>query len=175
MLIGERIRFRSVERGDLPYFIKWFDDPEVTEFLKVEGPMSLEDEEDWLERTNRTGGHVYSFETLDGKLIGNLGLMSLNWISRKVEIGVVIGEKEYWSKGYGTEAISLMLRFLFEEWDVNRVELFADSRNLRAIRCYERCGFRKEGVRRQNRFKRGEYVDDVHMAVLRSDWEERQA
>ena len=170
MLIGERIRFRSVERGDLPYFIGWFDDPEVTEFLKVEGPMSLEDEEEWMDRMNRTGGHVYSFETLDGKLIGNLGLMNLNWTSRKVEIGVVIGEKEYWSKGYGSEAISLVLSFLFEEWDVNRVELFVDSRNERAIRCYERCGFRKEGVRRQNRFKRGEYVDDVHMAVLRSDW-----
>ena len=175
MLIGERILFRSVERGDLPCFIKWFDDPEVTEFLKAEGSMSLEDEEAWLENVNRTGGHVYSFETLDGKLIGNLGLMNINWVARKIEVGIVIGEKKYWSQGYGTEAILLMLEFLFEEWDVNRVELFTDATNSRAIRCYEKCGFKAEGVMRQNRFKRGKYVDDVHMAILRSEWKARQA
>ncbi len=98
--------------------------------------------------------------------------MNLDWVDRRAEIGVMIGEKDHWSRGFGTEAISLLLRYMFEELNLERIGLYCDETNLRAQRCYQKCGFRQEGVFRHHRFKNGAFVNDVIMSVLRADWDE---
>jgi RimJ/RimL family protein N-acetyltransferase len=76
----------------------------------------------------------------------------------------MIGDKEYWSRGYGTDAILTMLRYGFEELNLNRVDLTCDQRNARGIACYLKCGFIEEGRMRQHRFAKGRYWDTVIMA-----------
>jgi RimJ/RimL family protein N-acetyltransferase len=87
----------------------------------------------------------------------------------------MIGEKEYWDQGYGTDAIETLLRYVFEELNMNRVYLIADERNTRAIHCYEKIGFRREGLLRQNRHKDGTYTNDVEMSLLQEEWRGRQS
>jgi RimJ/RimL family protein N-acetyltransferase len=134
--------------------------------------MSLEGEEHWYANLLKDEERVFCMETIEGKLIGNIGIMHLDWLNRKADIGVMIGEKEYWSKGYGTEAINLLLRYMFEELNLERIGLYCDEENLRAQRSYQKCGFRVEGKLRHYLFKNGQFIDDIMMSILRSDWEE---
>jgi RimJ/RimL family protein N-acetyltransferase len=79
----------------------------------------------------------------------------------------MIGEKAYWSKGYGTDAMRTFLRFGFEEMNLNRIDLTVDARNGRAIACYRKCGFVEEARLRQDRYSEGAYHDTLIMAVVR--------
>jgi RimJ/RimL family protein N-acetyltransferase len=170
MIEGKLVRLRAPERGDIPTFVKWINDPEVTEFLKLDTPISMEEEEVWYAEMVKRKDRVFSIETLDGRLIGNVGLVGLDWESRRTDIGIMIGEKDAWSKGYGTDAVMVLLGYLFDELNLNRVSLFTDANNTRAQRCYEKCGFKKEGVMRQYRFKRGRYLDGVLYSILKEEW-----
>jgi RimJ/RimL family protein N-acetyltransferase len=174
MLEGKLVRLRAPERGDLPVFVRWINDPEVTEFLQFEPPMSIEDEEIWFQHMVQSKDRTFAIETKDGRLIGNIGLMGLDLRNRKTEVGIMIGEKDMWSQGYGTDAMLILLRYLFEEMNINRVGLYADVSNHRALRSYEKCGFSREGVVRQYRFKDGRYLDSVLMSMLQQDWAPRK-
>jgi len=173
MLEGRQVRLRAVERVDLPTFVKWLNDPEVTQFLESSGPMSMEAEERWYAKLQAGEDKVYSIDTKEGKLIGNVGVMKIDWKDRRAVIGIMIGEKEHWDKGYGTDAIETLVRYLFEELNMHRIYLLADERNTRAIRCYEKVGFRKEGTFREDRFRDGSYRSDIQMSILQGEWDER--
>ena len=180
MIYGERIRFRHTERADLPTFVRWFNDPEIRENIMMYLPMSLVNEEKWFERMiqSHPDEQVLSIEIQEDdtwKLIGNCGFMSFDRRVRSAEVGVVIGEKEYWNQGYGTEAMQLMLRHGFETLNLNRIQLRVYETNPRAIRAYEKAGFVHEGRLRQAQYKQGAYLDVLMMSVLRSEWETAQA
>jgi len=170
MLQGKLVRLRAVERADLPAFVRWFNDPEVTRFLLRSPPMGMEEEERWFEHLRDREERVFSIETLEGKLIGNIGIIHVDYHDRKADIGIAIGEKDHWSRGYGRDAITVLLGYMFDEMNLERVWLYADQKNERAISCYEKCGFKREGLLRHNHFKNDEYTDDVIMAVIREDW-----
>lgn len=172
MLQGNLVRLRAPERGDLPTFVRWFNDPETTQFLLRGPPMSLEGEEQWYVDLEKRDDSVFCIETLEGKLIGNIGIMHINWTDRSAEIGVMIGEKDHWGRGFGTDAITLLLRYMFEELSIERVSLYCDEKNIRAQRSYQKCGFRQEGKFRHHRFRNGDYIDDVIMSILREEWDE---
>jgi RimJ/RimL family protein N-acetyltransferase len=89
---------------------------------------------------------------------------------RKARLGVVIGEKAYWSKGYGTDTILTFLRFAFDEMNFHRIDLTVDADNARAIACYRTCGFVEEVRMRQARFLGGEYGDGFVMSILRDEF-----
>ncbi len=178
MIPGEKIRLRPIERDDLPRFVRWFGDPEVRRHLSIYLPPSLAQEERWFERLQerlaRNEDLVLAIETLEGVHIGNIGLHRINWKDRNAELGIAIGEKEYWDQGYGTDAIRTLLRVAFEEMNLHRVQLRVDIDNLRGIRCYEKCGFQREGTLRDMVFREGAYHDQLIMSILRSEWEEQQ-
>ena len=102
---------------------------------------------------------------------GNAALDTLRRLSMDFpEIGIVIGEKEYWNQGYGTEAIVTVLRFMFTEMNLHRVMLRVFDFNHRAQRCYEKCGFVLEGRLRQSFYHQGQYCDELVMGLLRDDY-----
>ncbi len=175
MIEGEKVRLRPIEREDLPRFVRWFADPEVRRHLVVYLPFSLAQEERWYEdlqeRIRRNESVLLAIETLEGVHIGNVGLHRINWKDRHAELGIVIGEKAYWGKGYGTDAIRTLLRFAFEEMNLHRVYLRVDEDNPRGIRCYEKCGFREEGRLRETVFREGQYHDQVVMSILRAEFQ----
>jgi RimJ/RimL family protein N-acetyltransferase len=112
----------------------------------------------------------FVIETETGVLIGELGLIGIHPHGR-AELSILLGERDYWSRGYGTDAIRCLLDFAFRALDLRRVTLIADADNLRGIRCYEKAGFRHEGVLRAHRVRYGKPLDMVAMAVLREEFQ----
>lgn len=177
-LVGERIYFRPLDINDLERLIKWINDPEITIFLTMgRFPANSIREKEWLENLYRSQDEVVMGIVIkDGDiLIGNCGLHQIDWVSRSAIFGIIIGEKEYQDKGYGTEAVLLMLKYAFEILNLNRVELTVYDFNKRAIRCYEKAGFILEGRLRQKIFKDGNYQDVLIMSILKEEWEKKKA
>ena len=115
--------------------------------------------------------YYFGIRTLeDNKLIGELGLDVVNWSGRDAFVGLGIGETEYWSKGYGTDVMNVLLRFAFTEINLRRVTLTVFEYNPRAIRSYEKAGFRHEGRKRLALNREGRRWDELHMGILREEW-----
>ena len=167
------MRLRPVEEPDLPLFVRWLNDPEVRHWLSMaDGPeLTLESEREWYEEMRGDPACVvWCIETEDGQPVGNLGLHGIEETHGRATLGIAIGEKDFWGRGYGTEAIRRVLRYAFTELGLRRVVLEADEDNVRGIRCYEKCGFVREGLLRGHRLRLGEPVNCVVMAVLRDEW-----
>jgi len=179
MIYGKHIRLRGVERSDIPRFYEWLNDPEVTEGLSLYLPMSMTDEEKWFDRVAHTDEHEkpLAIELKDGdswRLIGNSGIFNLEWTNRCAEFGIFVGDKFLWDKGYGTEAVKLVLEHGFETLNLNRIYLRVYSTNPRAKRSYEKAGFIPEGTLREAVYRHGKYADIHIMSVLRSEWDARR-
>jgi RimJ/RimL family protein N-acetyltransferase len=168
------VRLRPPEDGDLPLFVRWFNDPEVRYWLSVsDGPeLTLESEREWYDEMRGDAARViWCIEREEGQPIGNLGLHEIDESQGRAMLGIAIGDKEHWGRGYGTEAIRQVLRYAFGELGLRRVGLQVDADNLRGLRCYEKCGFVREGLLRAHRLRRGQPVNAVAMAVLREEWQ----
>ena len=174
MLLGERVRLRAIEREDIPTFVRWFNDPEIRRYLLMYEPMSRVKEERWFEsRVEARDEFLLAIEAQVGDdwiHIGNVGLHRIDWKNRTAVFGIALGEKAYWGQGYGTDATRTMLRFAFDELNLHRVELEVYDFNPRAMRCYEKAGFQREGTRRQALFRDGCYWDVHTMAVLQTEF-----
>ncbi len=178
MIYGKRIRLRGVEKTDIPKFYEWINDPEVTEGLAVHLPMSMSDEEKWLERmaTHEQAAKPLAIEASEGKdwrLIGNCGFFNIEWTHRAAELGIMIGDKTFWNKGYGTETMELLLQHGFESLNLHRIYLRVYSTNARAKRAYEKAGFVLEGTQREAVYRNGKYGDVHFMSVLHPEWNAR--
>lgn len=179
MIQSTRIRLRAPERSDLPTFVRWINDPEITSGLLLSLPMSLAEEETWFEamvqRPPEEHTLVIEAPCPEGwTSIGSCGIHDISWKDRVGEVGILIGEKNYWGKGYGTEAMRLLVRYGFDVLNLNRIFLQVFDNNPRAIRSYEKVGFVHEGRLRQDVYKNGSYHDVLVMGILRSEWRESQ-
>lgn len=178
MLSGNAVRLRRVEREDLPRCAAWLNDPEVREGLEMIYPVSLVNEEQWFEAMlrNEPAAQQFSIDALSGGggavlHIGVIGFHSVDWKNSHAEIGVFIGDKAFWGRGFGTDAVRTLTRWGLNELNLHRVWLKVYEDNKRAIRSYEKAGFRHEGRLREDRFHRGRYCDTLVMGVLRSEFE----
>lgn len=179
IIYGKRIRLRAIEREDVPKFHEWVNDPEVTRGLAMYLPLSMQDEENWFDRMSKVDPDEkpLAIEIRKGKgwkLIGNCGVFGISLTNRSAELGIVIGEKSEWDKGYGAEAMTLLLQHGFETLNLNRIFLRVYEDNVRAVRSYEKAGFVLEGRQRQAVYKHGKYEDVLFMSVLRSEWDSRK-
>lgn len=173
MLEGKLVNLRALEASDLDRVFTWINDQEVIRYLAARYPISLSEEEQWL--TNRPpagfANTMLAIDTKDGVHIGNCGLHDGQPENRKASLGILIGNKDYWSSGYGTDAIVTLLRFAFHQMNLNRVWLDVYEFNERAQACYKKCGFVGEGRLRQNIYQEGRYWDTITMGILRSEFD----
>lgn len=179
MILGKRLRLRALERTDIPRCVTWLNDPEVRKNLLVYRPLSLAQEEDWYESMLKRPAdeHVFCIEVQTPQgwtTIGNTGFHNLDWRNRSAEVGLFIGEKQFWGKGYGGDTLRLMLRYAFNQLNLNKVYLNVFSTNQRGIRCYEKIGFVHEGRMREDIYQDGQYIDVFIMSVLRSEWKDQE-
>ena len=174
---GRRLDLRPISLADAETFVRWFNDPDVSQYLGREMPITLEEEKSWIEkRAGDQYNHILVMVHRElRRAIGTVGLHGISGSNRKAVFGIQIGEKEFWNQGLGLEATELMLEIAFDRFNLNRVELDVYETNPRAIRVYDRTGFRAEGVARQGRWIRGRYVDVRHMAVLAEEWRVRKS
>ena len=178
MILGQRIRLRPVEKDDLPRFVKWFSDPEVRAYLAIYMPFSQGQEERWYERNlTASDAQAWAIDAQPADMavgpwlhIGSCGFHNLEWRHRSGEVGIVIGARDYWGRGYGTDTMQTLVAWGFYTLNLNRVHLRVYADNPRAIRCYEKVGFQLEGRLRQDNFHNGAFRDTLVMAVLRDDW-----
>ncbi len=186
MIVGERVRFRGVERGDIPKFVTWLNDPDVIQGLLIHYPLSQADEEGWFDRllTRPTDERVMGIEARElepgggaesWKLIGTVAFDHIDWRVHMAEFGIMIGEKDYWNQGYGTDAVRLLLHHGFNTLNLNRIFLHVFTTNPRAIRAYEKAGFTLEVRERQAEYRNGKYIDLLLMGILKSEFIEREA
>ena len=171
-LEGELVLLRPRVDEDLALFARWHGNPDVRHWLHMsempEQTLEIERQR-WHIARNDPTRLSFVIETLDGVPIGNIMLIGVDVAHRRAELGIAIGDKEHWGRGYGTDAIRVILRFAFEVLNLRRVELITDIDNERGIRAYEKCGFVREGVLRAKRMRYGEPLDMLIMSVLRED------
>lgn len=179
MIEGTRVNLRAIEMADLERCQRWINDREVTRHLAMRYPMSMAAEESWLR--NQTSkpmsfeGVLFAIETKEGRHIGNVDMHAVQPENRASMLGIMIGERDCWSQGYGSDALRTLLGFAFDEMNLNRVELHVFAKNERAIACYVKCGFVEEGRLRQDVYYEGAYHDVVVMAVLRDEFDAARA
>jgi diamine N-acetyltransferase len=176
MLTGKRVRLRAIEREDIPTFVRWLNDREVTQFLLVNTPFSKAMEEKWFEgqlANAPTHGQILAIEARAGEEwvhIGNTGIHNIEPVHLNAEFGILIGEKSYWNQGYGREATRLTLQHGFEDLNLHRIFLHVYDNNPRAIAAYKAAGFVQEGILREAVYKNGKYLNIIVMSVLHTEW-----
>ena len=172
---GEHVWLRPAERSDVPVFVRWFNDAEMTRYLAARGPMSLAAEERWFDAMlERQGKDNYLFVICllaDDRPIGTIGLHEVDYISGNASFGIAIGEKELWGRGLGTDALNAIADFGFGELRLERIWLYCYAFNPRGRRSYEKAGFSVEGILRRAHFQEGEHHDVLLMSLLRDEWQ----
>jgi len=174
MYTGQKVRLREYRKEDVEKALHYMNDSETKRFLSPGIPYlyTLEDERKWFENLS-AAKDIYNFaiETLaDEKYIGGCGLNSIDWKNSVAAVGIFIGDKEYWGKGYGTDVMKVLIKFIFEQVNIHKIKLNVYSFNERAIKCYEKCGFKVEGVLRQEIFRDGRYYDEIIMGLLKEEF-----
>ncbi len=173
---GKLVRLRAYEKSDLDAVMKWINDEEVTDFLgggMLTYPLSSIVEEKFIEAAAKSSDTEKTFviEALaERKYIGAITFHAINWINRSAGLGIVIGDKSYWGRGYGTDAMRVMMRLGFDKMNLHRLWLHVYEYNQRAIASYDKLGFKREGVLRMERFYRGRYHDTLVMGILESEF-----
>jgi RimJ/RimL family protein N-acetyltransferase len=175
-LIGKKCYLSPCCLEDAESWTKWFNDLEVTIPLGDEAytPFSYEKSQEIVKEIIRQQQHIFSIVDREtDKLIGRCLLFNLDWINRNAMLGIVIGEKAYWSNGYGQDAITLLLEYAFNLLNLNSVMLGVMEFNQRAIQCYKKVGFKEIGRRRQARIIGQHKYDGLLMDILAEEFDSK--
>lgn len=171
-LIGQKIYLRPLERSDAAVLQPWFNDPDVTCFTLRYRPISLQEEEQYIEHISKQEQNIVLLIVCreDDRIMGVTSLHQINYKNRNATFGITIGDKSCWGMGFGTEATELILQYSFQILNLHRVTLHVFEYNPRAIHIYEKLGFKKEGILREETFWDGKYHDTIVMGLLREEW-----
>jgi RimJ/RimL family protein N-acetyltransferase len=171
-LQGTKVNVRSLVREDILNIVKWKSDPEIADLVRG-GPIhtSIEIENKRFDRRMEGGETIRLLvETKQKKAIGFISLGEIDKENKKAELGMLIGEKDFWDRGYGTDALITLLEHLFTRLDFNRIGLEVFDYNLRAMKAYEKIGFKVEGIQRQGLYRLNKFHDIYIMGLLRQDY-----
>ncbi|MGG4342011.1 GNAT family N-acetyltransferase [Paenibacillus lautus] len=174
MLYGQRVILRPVVEEDWEQRYQWLTDPEVSSTLPSGTgvpltPATVKKRTQKYAEGDQSGAY-FTVLNLDGKLLGNAQLFKIDPWARKAEFGIWIGDKSVWGQGYGTEVTQVLVQFAFERLNLHKVYLTVDATNAGAIRCYEKAGFQRDGILRDEAYKNGSYVDRILMSLLHSEY-----
>ena len=170
-MIGEKVYLSPQDSGDALLYVEWLNNYDVSKYVDQHVKnINLNSEREYLEKNE---SDRYNFAIVDketDKLIGSIGLSHVKNIHRTAELGIFIGDTNYLSHGYGSDAIKLLLDFAFNQLNLNNIMLKAISNNKRALKAYSKCGFKEFGVWEKSHFYDGQYYDLVYMNITRDDF-----
>ena len=176
---GKLVRLAGIDPEEVSKsFARWNRDSEYKRLLDSDPPRlhSAKATKDWLEKhIEEEPENTYWFAVRaleDDRLLGDIDLAVINWGSRDAFLGIGIGERAFWGKGYGSDALVVVLQYAFLELNLRRVSLNVFEYNQRAVRSYEKAGFKMEGRERQAVQREGRRYDVLHMGLLREEWME---
>lgn len=176
MIQGDKIYLTELDRGNAETIRAWLNDPEVHRFLLVgHVPLTREAEERFYDIQGPASGS-YNFEihvAEDGRYVGHVGLKDVDLIHRTGEIGIVIGDKTSWGRGYGGDAIVACLRFAFLTLGLHSVSIVTDEDHERALALYRRLGFAQTGIDRECIYRQGRFINHVRFDMLEREFRAR--
>jgi RimJ/RimL family protein N-acetyltransferase len=172
MLNGKKVTLRAMEREDQAIFWAYDNDLELAVLWSDNPtPVSMAATEARFEKAIAETEPSYWFVIeADGKMIGVCDLMDFDQVARTCTLGIAIGERDYWGRGYGRDAVSTLVDYGFRHLNMHRIWLGVLAKNERAIRSYKACGFREEVLRRRHVWVDGGWGDEVMMGLLRDEW-----
>lgn len=172
MLSGKKVYLTTVEEENLEQMRKWRNEPGLRRYFREYREISRTMQKKWFEKINNDNNQV-NFEihdTSNGKIIGHCGLYYINWVSRTGEFGIYIGDKEYRSGGYGSDTLRTLVKYGFEDLNLNRIWCEVYDNNS-SIEVYKHLGFKMEGTLRQNYYNEGRYWDSYVLGMLKSEYD----
>jgi len=159
-----------VTQEDSPTLFEWINDRELVLLNAPYRPVDSSHHRSWLESIqHRDDAVLFAIRDKTGRLVGTCQLQHRNPVSRNAELQIRIGDTADRGRGYGTSAVRKLLRFAFDDWNLHRVQLFVIEGNEAALRTYEKCGFKREGILREAVHIDGRYRDLIVMGVLRDE------
>lgn len=171
---GKKVYLSPMCIDDAIKYAKWMNDFDVADKINRScNVINVESEKVWIEKNSGIGNYQFAIVKQENdELIGNCSLHDLDFINQRATVGVFIGEKENWGKGYGSEVLELLLSYGFNHLNLNNIMLTVYSFNTRAIACYKKVGFKEIGRRRGAYFKNNERYDEIYMDIIRSEFYE---
>lgn len=174
MYSGQLVKLRAYKEDDIEKAVEFINDEEVKKLMdsNIPFPMTKWQEEEWVRSRKANTDFTYDFAIEDlktGKYIGGCSINECDVKNRTCVVGIMIGEKEYWGKGYGSDALKVLIKFIFEEVNMNKIKLNVFSFNNRAIACYKKVGFKEEGILKKEIYRNGRYHDEIIMAMFKDD------
>lgn len=174
MLKGKLVKLREYREEDIKIAQDYINDPDTIRSLAiaVPFPFTYADEKKFVEGNSAFNSEYnFAIETLENpRYIGGCGIKNLDWKNSKLEIGIAIGDKKLRGKGYGTDAMKVLVDFIFNEMNINKIKLEVFTFNQGAIRCYEKAGFREEAILKNEVYRGGKFHDVVVMSIFRADY-----
>ncbi len=173
-LVGEKCYLSPCSLEDAEKWTEWDNDLEVTIPLGPEAyaPISFDRVREDISKFIKRQNQIFSIVDLKtDKMIGRCLLFDIDQINRKATLGIDIGDKDYWNRGYGQDAVKLLLDYGFNLLNLNNIMLGVFSYNERAINCYRKVGFKEIGRRRKSKFIGGKWFDGVFMDILAEGFE----
>ena len=169
---GENVYLSPMNADDIEIFTKWVNDFNVTDNLGNSSKLfTKENELEWLNKCNIEGKLQFSIiKNEDNSLIGNCGFNEIDYLKQTATIGIFIGEEINRNKGYGSEAIKLLIEYGFNYLNLNNIMLKVYSFNERAIKAYKKCGFQEFGHRHETYPLKGKLYDEIYMEILKKNY-----
>jgi RimJ/RimL family protein N-acetyltransferase len=172
MTSSQKTKIRPKVLADAPDDYEWVVDPELSDLdaatpLRMSYADYVEDYREQL-RYASPDRHSFAIDTLDGKHIGNCVYYNTDRIRRETEIGIMIGNRQYWNQGYGADAMSILIDYVFRRTNFKRVYLKTLEKNIRAHKCFQKCGLTPCGHMERNGYR------FLLMELPRSRWQEQQ-
>jgi RimJ/RimL family protein N-acetyltransferase len=175
LFTGWLVRLAAPVAEEAEQFALWTQDSQYLRQLDTDiaRPLSAKEYTDRFLSSASDGKHFeFSLRTRkDDRLIGFVALHSIDWNNQTGVLSIGIGDPEFRGKGYGRDSLELILNYAFNELNLYRVGLDVIANNNRAIKAYERAGFRREGVIRQAVYRDGQRDDLILMGILRTEWQ----
>jgi RimJ/RimL family protein N-acetyltransferase len=169
---GERVRLLPLDRErHLDNYVRWFNDPEVTRYLTQHLPLSRAAESAFFDRAAQASDMIlWAVHDEHDRHIGGTGLHNIDWSQRSATSGIVIGEKDAWGLGYGSEVMRVRTAWAFDELGLHRIESECHAENARSARCLEKAGYRRVGLARKKWWRRGQWHDCILWEILDEDY-----
>ena len=170
-IVGDKVYLSPMNVDDYSQYVEWLNNYDIAKCINHYANMvSIVGEKEWLEKASSEKYNFAIIKKEDDTLMGNISLMHINFVDRTAELGIFIGNTENLSHGYGSEAIMLLLDYAFNQVNLNNIMLKVYDFNKRAIKAYEKCGFKIFGVWEESHYVDGEYCGEVYMNVLKKDF-----
>ncbi len=175
VIVGKRMRLRPPRMEDAATMITWFEDLEVSQFLFVRNPPSLESEKEWIDARGKDPDSIFWVIEVDGSAVGSTGIQMIDWKNGFGLTGTVIGDKKQWGKGIGRELMQLRAEYAFMQTPLRKLKSGYIEGNEASARAQAACGYVEAGRWRKDRFVDGEWRDLILTELLREDWVKKRS